>query len=99
LALFGKILRKITKHLQDIQKSSLGSDLPLTQPEVVRNVGISSNGIDRDNNDGEEKQVGTSGWKPMNTTVAEDLELVAGEEVQRAKALQRELIDSMDLSE
>ncbi|OCF39330.1 N-acetyltransferase 10 [Kwoniella heveanensis CBS 569] len=31
LALFGKILRKITKHLQDIQKASIASSLP-TEP-------------------------------------------------------------------
>lgn len=34
LALFGKIVRRVTKHLQDIQKKSLGQDIPLHQPDV-----------------------------------------------------------------
>jgi hypothetical protein len=43
--------------------------------------------------------VGTSDWKPMKTTVEEDLEEVVDEETKRARAMQRELIDSMDLSQ
>lgn len=31
LALFGKVLRRLTKHLQDIQKVDLGNDLPIEQ--------------------------------------------------------------------
>jgi N-acetyltransferase 10 len=34
LALFGKIVRRLTKHLQDIQRLSLGQDIPLQQPAV-----------------------------------------------------------------
>jgi N-acetyltransferase 10 len=34
LALFGKIVRRLTKHVQDIQKSSIGSDIPLHQPAI-----------------------------------------------------------------
>jgi N-acetyltransferase 10 len=34
LALFGKIVRRLTRHLQDIQKTSIGSDIPLHQPDV-----------------------------------------------------------------
>ena len=34
LALFGKIVRRLTNHVQDIQKSSIGSDIPLHQPAI-----------------------------------------------------------------
>lgn len=34
LALFGKIVRRLTKHLQDIHRLSLGQDIPLQQPSV-----------------------------------------------------------------
>lgn len=32
LALFGKLIRRLVKHLQDIQKEALGADLPLEAP-------------------------------------------------------------------
>ena len=34
LALFSKIVRRLTRHVQDIQKSSIGSDIPLQQPAI-----------------------------------------------------------------
>lgn len=76
LALFGKILRRITRHLQDIQKAGVGSDLPLEQPEVQQN--------DR---------------KPVEETAEGELAADVDEEVKRARAVQRELIDSMDMSQ
>jgi N-acetyltransferase 10 len=88
LALFVKVMRKVTRSLRDIQKSALAEEIPEEEPDVQRNV----------NMDGDEGQQGTSDWRPMATTVEEDLEEVVDEETKRAKAMQRELIDSMDLS-
>ena len=74
LALFGKILRRITKRLQDIQKAGLGKDLPLERPEPESR-------------------------KAVEETVEEELAEDVDEEVKRARAVQRELIDSMDMTQ
>jgi N-acetyltransferase 10 len=89
LALFVKIMRKFSKHLHELQKKAVGADVPEQEPVVKRNVAV-----------GEESEAaGTSDWKPMKTTVEEDLEEVVDEETRRKKQMQRELIDSMDLSQ
>lgn len=88
LALFVKIMRKVSKHLQEIQKESAGRDIPVEEPVVKRKVALAING----------EQVGTSDWKPMSTTVEEDLTEVVDEDTKKARAMQRELIDSMDLT-
>ena len=88
LALFVKIMRKFSRHLHDLQKKAVGADVPELEPTVRRNVA-----------EGDSDAVGTSDWKPMKTTVEEDLEEVVDEETKRARAMQLELIDSMDLSQ
>ena len=80
LALFGKILRRITKHLQDIQKAGLGKDIPLEQPAMPQ-----TNGQD--------------GWKAVEETAEEELAQDVDDEAKRARAVQRELLDSMDMSQ
>lgn len=58
LALFGKIVRRLTKHLQDIQKTSIGSDIPIHQPDVSTLVkGATANG----------------GFKALDQTIEQDL--------------------------
>ena len=76
LALMGKIIRRITKHLQDIRKGALGHDLPVEQPDIPQMT-----------------------RKPVAETVEEELAEDVNEEAKRARAVQRELIDSMDMSE
>ncbi len=85
LALFVKVMRKIARSLRDIQRADLEKDVPAEEPQVLRNV----------DQDGQ----GTSDWRPMATTVQEDLAEVVDEETRRARAMQRELIDSMDLTQ
>jgi N-acetyltransferase 10 len=89
LALFVKVMRKVTRALRDVQKSALAAEIPMEEPEVQRNVA-------EDEEDG--GQQGTKDWRPMATTVEEDLEEVVDEETKRARAMQRELIDSIDLT-
>ncbi|KAK4689014.1 N-acetyltransferase 10, partial [Tremellales sp. Uapishka_1] len=89
LALFGKILRKVTKHLKDVEKESISQDLPMERPTVVRNLPTDENGS---------AQQGMDAWKPMATTVEEDLREVVDEETRRNRTVQRELLDSMDMS-
>jgi N-acetyltransferase 10 len=87
LALFAKMIVRISKQLQDIQKEAISAELPERQ-QVLRNLpsGDTSG------------QQGTDNWQPMATTVEEDLEEVVDEETKKQRALQRELIDSMDLT-
>ncbi|KAJ9113821.1 hypothetical protein QFC19_000014 [Naganishia cerealis] len=86
LAYFVKTMRKISKHLKEVQKKGLGVDIPEEAPEVRRNLPTT---------DGEQ---GTSDWKPLAKTVEQDLDDVVDEETKKTRALQRELIDSMDLA-
>ncbi len=76
LALFGKISRRITKHLQGIQKAGLSKDLSLEQPELQQ-----------------------TSRRPIEETVEEELAEDVDDEVKRARHVQRELIDSMDMSQ
>lgn len=85
LALFAKMMVRISKQLEDIQRDAISAELPERQ-QVVRNVAGGSG------------QQGTDNWQPMATTVEEDLEEVVDEETKKQRARQRELIDSMDLS-
>jgi N-acetyltransferase 10 len=89
LALFVKILRKFSRHLHDLQKKAVGVDVPEQEPTIRRNVAAGEDSA----------TVGTSDWKPMKNTVEEDLEEVVDEETKRARTIQRELIDSMDLTQ
>ena len=89
LALFVKILRKFSRHLHDLQKKAVGVDVPEQEPTIRRNVAAGEDSA----------TVGTSDWKPMKNTVEEDLEEVVDEETKRARTMQRELIDSMDLTQ
>lgn len=88
LALFVKIMRKISRKLQDLQKTAAGAEIPTEAPEILRKVDAN----------GEANVVGTSDWRPMPTTVEQDLEEVVDEETKKAKAMQRELIDQIDLA-
>jgi N-acetyltransferase 10 len=84
LAYFVKIMRKISKHLREVQKKGLGVDIPEEAPEVKRNLPAN--------------EQGTSDWQPLAKTVEEDLDEAVDDETKKARAVQRELINSMDLS-
>lgn len=88
LALFGKILRKVVKTLQDIQRDEAGADIPIERPMVRR-----KNGGENGNGDG------VQSWKPVEQSVEEELAGEVDEEVKRARAVQRELLDSMDMTQ
>lgn len=101
LALFVKVMRKFSKSLHELQKQAIGRDVPEQEPVVKRNVPghADKNNGNGDKDEDDEDVVGTRDWKPMKTTVAQDLEQVVNEETKQARAMQRELIDSMDLSQ
>ncbi|KAJ8595161.1 DUF699-domain-containing protein [Rhizopogon salebrosus TDB-379] len=86
LALFVKVIRKITKHLVDIQKASIGGDIPLAPSSTI--LGVEEGGAG-----GESMQ-----WKPVETTVEDELNEAGDEATKALREKQREMIDSLDLS-
>lgn len=86
LANFGKILKRITKYLQDVQKEGLSRELPAEQP------GLKQNGV---------------ALKPIQQTVEEELRAAPrqpaeedlDDDTRAARRVQRELLDSMDMSQ
>ncbi|KAG2094228.1 GNAT acetyltransferase 2-domain-containing protein [Suillus discolor] len=83
LALFAKVIRKITKHLVDIQKASIGADIPLALPTTTLRVG----------DDGEPAQ-----WKPVDTNIEDELNEAGDKATDALREKQRQMIDSLDLS-
>ncbi|KIK34278.1 hypothetical protein CY34DRAFT_813025 [Suillus luteus UH-Slu-Lm8-n1] len=83
LALFVKVIRKITKHLVEIQKASIGADIPLALPTTTSRVG----------DGGEPTQ-----WTPVETHVEDELNEAGDEATKVLREKQREMIDSLDLS-
>ncbi|GBE83103.1 GNAT acetyltransferase 2-domain-containing protein [Sparassis latifolia] len=82
LALFVKVIKKITKRLLDIQKTAISADIPEEPPAVSR---IAVDGTQ-------------TSWKPVETSLEDEL-AEAGDEATRAlREKQREMIDSLDLS-
>ncbi|KAK7677713.1 hypothetical protein QCA50_019265 [Cerrena zonata] len=87
LALFTKIIRKISKRLLDIQKEAISATIPHAPSKNAAPLEDVSGG----------KAAGTT-WKPVQTTLEDELK-EAGDEVTKAlKEKQREMIDSLDLS-
>jgi len=84
LALFVKVVRKVTKHLVDIQKASIGADIPLAPSTTISRA---------EGDDGESMQ-----WKPVEITVEDELNEAGDEATKALREKQREMIDSLDLS-
>jgi N-acetyltransferase 10 len=89
LALFIKAVRKLSSSLQSVQRNEVVASMPERDPkDVVRKVV------------GEDGKTMTAGeWKPVEQTLDEELAEAGSEESRRMKAMQREMIDSLDLSQ
>ncbi|EPQ51169.1 DUF699-domain-containing protein [Gloeophyllum trabeum ATCC 11539] len=83
LALFVKLIRKISKRLVHIQKAAISAELPPPPQSRTRDVDMA---------DGERQ------WKPVQQRLEDELQEAGNEEVRKMKEKQRELIDSLDLS-
>lgn len=82
LALLVKVIRKISKHLVDIQKAAIRAELPDASVAAASRV--------------ETGQAPTD-WKPVAVSLEDELN-EAGDEVTTAlRERQREMIDSLDL--
>lgn len=82
LALFAKVIRKVSKTLTDIQKAAISADFPAAAEASVSRV---DNDKQRD-------------WKPMDVTVDAELAEAGSKETRALQEKQREMIQSLDLS-
>jgi N-acetyltransferase 10 len=86
LALFVKVVRKISKRLIDIQKAEIGASIPeattATQTSRV---------------DGERNNAKTD-WIPVGVSLEEELAQAGDDATTALREKQREMIDSLDLS-
>ncbi|KAI0074126.1 DUF699-domain-containing protein [Panus rudis PR-1116 ss-1] len=85
LALFTKIVRKITKRLQDIQKEAISATIPEAPPKDTAPLGS------------DDKPAGTT-WKPVETSLDDELKEAGDEAIKVMREKQRAMIDSLDLS-
>lgn len=84
LALFVKVVRKITKRLVDIQKAAISAELP----DVSATAAESRFGADASRQDT---------WKPVETTLEDELNEAGDEATTALREKQRAMIDSLDL--
>ena len=86
LALFVKIIRKITKRLVDIQKAAISAELPDASATMKSRIGA----------DGASAAESTT-WKPVETALEDELNEAGDEATAALREKQRAMIDSLDL--
>ena len=86
LALFGKLVRKLSKKLQDVQKAAISATIPDAPPSARNNVVDGADGVDG------------PGWKPVQTSIDDELDEAGDEATRKLREKQRAMIDSLDLS-
>ncbi len=84
LALFVKIIKKMTKRLLDVQKAAISATLP--DANAV-------NSIARTKADGSKVE-----FRPLETTLEQELEEAGDEATRVMREKQRAMIDALDLS-
>jgi len=94
LALFNKLIRKISKRLADIRKEAIGADIPVAPPSKNTDSRVQGD-IEGDGGGNGEA---SKSWQPIETNVVDELD-EAGDEVTRAlREKQRAMIEALDLS-
>ncbi|WRT68032.1 uncharacterized protein IL334_005007 [Kwoniella shivajii] len=88
LALFGKILRKLTKHLQDIQKDSIASTIPNNQPNVNGSGSGSGSGKFQALDKTIEEELKDSVLSPSSNGISDE-----------AKQAQKEILDTINMEQ
>jgi N-acetyltransferase 10 len=86
LALFGKLVRKLSKRLQDIQRAAIEATIPEAPPKLT-NIGI-------ENSNGEKG----AKWTPVATRLEDELKEAGDEATKALRERQRQMIDSLDLN-
>ena len=83
LALFVKVIRKLSKALEDARRAEITA--------ALRPHPTSNNAVDA------EKKAGKAAWQPLSQTVDEELNASGNDAVQALRQQQREVINSLDL--
>ena len=86
MALFGKLVRKLSKRLQDVQKAAVEATMPEAPSRRTAGEG-----------DGE-RATTTTNWKPVETSLEDELKEAGDEATKALREKQRQMIDSLDLS-
>jgi len=84
LALFVKVIRKISKRLTDIQKAAIGATIPEASAAPASRV------------DGERNT--KADWTPVGISLDDELTEAGNDATKALREKQREMIDSLDLS-
>ncbi|KAI0338986.1 DUF699-domain-containing protein [Trametopsis cervina] len=86
LALFGKLVRKLSKKLQDVQKAAISATIP-DAPPSMRAIA-----------DQPEGGAATKSWKPVEGNLDAELGAAGDEAMKKMKEKNRALLDALDLS-
>ena len=88
LALFGKLVKKLSKRLQDIQKAAINATIPEPSSQAARPI---AEGASQDD-------APATNWKPVTAVLDDELKEAGDEATRLLKEKQRQMIDSLDLS-
>ncbi|KAI6114088.1 GNAT acetyltransferase 2-domain-containing protein [Pisolithus sp. B1] len=92
LALFVKLIRKITKKLQGIQREAVGADIPPVAPSNLSRV---TSNVDAEGTEGADGDT----WKPINTSIEDELDEAGDEATRILRERQRAMFEALDLSQ
>lgn len=82
LALFTKVIRKITKRLLDVQKEAISATIPEAPPATSKD------------NDADARTT----WQPVQTSLDDELREAGDEATRALREKQKAMLDSLDLS-
>ena len=87
LALFVKVIKKLSKKLLDVQKAAISAEIPDAgaAAAVVRKGAGAEGG-------------GAAAWKPLETSLEDELEQAGDEAARALREKQRAMIDALDLT-
>ncbi|KAG6853377.1 hypothetical protein C0991_004936 [Blastosporella zonata] len=83
LALFVKVIRKVSKRMVDVQKEAISAALP---DVAVKNDNTKTQGTS-----------GLAGWEPVAVSLEDELDAAGDEATAALREKQREMIDALDL--
>ena len=94
LALFGKLIKKLSKRLLDIQKAAISATIP--EASSSKAARASGEGAVKDTDKNEDAPA--TSWKPVAAALDDELKEAGDEATRLLKEKQRQMIDSLDLT-
>jgi N-acetyltransferase 10 len=89
LALFAKVVKKISKRLYEIQKAAVSATIPDASAGTSNSSVVEKNGGPRS---------ATTQWKPVDKSLEAELEEAGDAETRALREKQRAMIDALDIS-